>query len=83
MFTSEDWDLGHQTLLANRSGTMFRVCVDDLTRETAPYPSLKPTSTLTSHLGRFPFVRTDQPDPSLRNENFTINQNYPARSVKS
>ena len=34
-------------------------------------------------LGRFPFVRTDQPDPSLRNENFTINQNHPARSVKS
>ena len=33
--------------------------------------------------GRFPFVRTDQPFPSLSNENFTINQNYPARSVKS
>ena len=34
-------------------------------------------------LGCFPFVRTDRQDPSLRNENFTINQNYPARSVKS
>ena len=33
-------------------------------------------------LGCFPFVRTDRQDPSLRNENFTINQNYPARSVK-
>ena len=31
----------------------------------------------------FPFFRTDRPDPSRRNENFTINQNYPARSVKS
>ena len=38
MFRSEDWDLGHQTLSANRSGTMFRVCVDDLTRETAHLP---------------------------------------------
>ena len=28
-------------------------------------------------------VRTDRPDPSRRNENFAINQNYPARSVKS
>ena len=35
------------------------------------------------NLGLFPFVRTDRPDPFLRNENFTINQNYPARSVKS
>ena len=34
-------------------------------------------------LGRFSFVRTDRPDPSRRNENFTFNQNYPARSVKS
>ena len=34
-------------------------------------------------LGRFPFVRTDRPDPSWSNENFTINQNYPATSVKS
>ena len=34
-------------------------------------------------LRRFPFFRTDRPDPSRRNENFTINQNYPARSVKS
>ena len=34
-------------------------------------------------LGRFPFVRTERPDPSRRNENFTINQSYPTRSVKS
>ena len=34
-------------------------------------------------LGRFPFVRTDRPDHSRRNENFTSNQNYPTRSVKS
>ena len=34
-------------------------------------------------LGRFPFVRTDKPDLSSRNENFTFNQNYPARSVIS
>ena len=34
-------------------------------------------------LGRFPFVRTDRPGHSLRNEDFTFNQNYPARSVKS
>ena len=34
-------------------------------------------------LGRFSFVRTGQPDPSLHNENFTVNQKYPARSVKS
>ena len=32
--------------------------------------------------GRFPFVRTDRPDHSRNNENFTSNQNYPARSVK-
>ena len=31
----------------------------------------------------FSFVRTDWPDHSRRNENFTFNQNYPARSVKS
>ena len=35
------------------------------------------------HLGRFPFVRTDRPGHYRRNENFTFNQNYPARSVKS
>ena len=35
------------------------------------------------HLGRFPFVRTDRPDPSRSNENFTFDQNYPTRSVKS
>ena len=34
-------------------------------------------------LGRFPFVRTDRPGHSLRNENSTFNQSYPARSVKS
>jgi len=34
-------------------------------------------------LGRFRFVRTDRPDQSRRNENFTFHQNYPARSVKS
>ena len=34
-------------------------------------------------LGRFPFVRTNRPDHSSQNENFTFNQNYPARSVKS
>ena len=27
------------------------------------------------------FVRTDRPDHSYHNENFTFNQNYPARSV--
>ena len=32
-------------------------------------------------LGRFRFVRTDRPDQSRRNENFTFHQNYPARSV--
>ena len=35
------------------------------------------------HLRCFPFVRTDRPDPSCSNENFTINENYPATSVKS
>ena len=29
--------------------------------------------------GRFLCVRTDRQDPSCRNENYTINQNYPAR----
>ena len=29
-----------------------------------------------------PFVKTDRQAPSRRNENFTFNQNYPARSVK-
>ena len=33
--------------------------------------------------GRFRFVRTDRPNQSRRNENFTFHQNYPARSVKS
>ena len=33
--------------------------------------------------GRFPFVRTDRPDHSRRNENFTVDQNYLSRSVKS
>ena len=36
-----------------------------------------------TNLGRFPFVRTDRPDPSRSNENFTFDQNYPTRSVKS
>ena len=30
-----------------------------------------------------PFVKTERTAPSRRNENFTFNQNYPARSVKS
>ena len=34
-------------------------------------------------LGRFPFVRTDRPDHSRRSDNFSFNQNSPARSVKS
>ena len=29
-----------------------------------------------------PFVQTERPAPSRRNENFTSNQNYPAKSVK-
>ena len=38
-----------------------------------------------TNLECFPFVRTDQPDHSYHNENFSCNQNYPARSewVKS
>ena len=35
------------------------------------------------YLWRFPFVRTDRPGHSLRNENCIFNQSYPARSVKS
>ena len=34
-------------------------------------------------LGRFPPFRTDWPDHSRRNDNFSFNQNSPARSVKS
>ena len=34
-------------------------------------------------LGRLPFVSTDRPDHSRRNDNFPFNQNSPARSVKS
>ena len=34
-------------------------------------------------LGHFPFVRTDRPDHSHRNENFTLYQNYPATLVSS
>ena len=34
------------------------------------------------YLGRFPFVTTDRPDHSRRNNNFPFNQNSPARSVK-
>ena len=37
----------------------------------------------TIYLGSFPFVRTDRPGHSRRNENFTFYQSYPARSVKS
>ena len=33
-------------------------------------------------LGHFPFVRTDRPDHSCRNDSFPFNQNSPARSVK-
>ena len=40
-------------------------------------------NTHTEHLGRFPSVRTDWPDHSRRNDNFTFNNNYPTRSVKS
>ena len=32
--------------------------------------------------GCFPFVRTDQPDHSRRDEKFTFNHNYAVRSVK-
>ena len=35
------------------------------------------------YLGRFPFVRTDLPDNSRSNKNFTFNQNYPSRPVRS
>ena len=35
-----------------------------------------------SLLGHFPFVRSDWPDHSRHNENFTFNQNYPATFVK-
>ena len=35
------------------------------------------------HFNRaLPFVQSERPAPSRRNENFTFNQNYPARSVK-
>ena len=34
-----------------------------------------------TNLECFPFVTTDRPDHSYHNENFTFNQNYPARSV--
>ena len=34
-------------------------------------------------LGRLPFVRTDRPDHSRRNDNFLFNQNSPGRLVKS
>ena len=39
--------------------------------------------TVNSILGRFPFVRTDWPGYSHRNEKITFNQSYRARSVKS
>ena len=34
-------------------------------------------------LGRFPFVRTDRPVHSRRNDNFIFDQSYPSRSIKS
>ena len=34
-------------------------------------------------LGHFSLVRTDRPDHSHRNENFTLYQNYPATLVAS
>ena len=38
---------------------------------------------LLSDLGSFPFVRTDRPGHSRRNESFSFYESYPARSVKS
>ena len=38
-------------------------------------------SSLGANLGHFPFVRTDWPDYSRRNDNFTLNQTYPAWSM--
>ena len=43
----------------------------------------KPFKVALTFIDYFPFVKTDRPDPSSRNKNFTFNQNYPARSVKS
>ena len=48
-----------------------------------PFESNFSSADYPAALRRFPFFRTIRPDPSRRNENFTINQNYPARSVKS
>ena len=31
-------------------------------------------------MGHFPFVKTDWPENSSHNDNFTFNQNYPQRS---
>ena len=45
--------------------------------------SLKGDQEFNPRQRHFSFVRTDWPDHSRRNENFTFNQNYPARSVKS
>ena len=39
-----------------------------------------PRSIIGNYLRRFTVVRTDQPDHSRPNENFTFNQNYPARN---
>ena len=38
-------------------------------------------TTVKDGLGHFPFVRTDQPDHFRRNDNLTLNQNYPSRSI--
>ena len=43
----------------------------------------KPFKVALTSIDYFPFVKTDHPDPSSLNKNFTFNQNYPARSVKS
>ena len=31
-------------------------------------------------MGHFPFVKTDRPENSSQNDNFTFNQNYPVKS---
>ena len=38
------------------------------------------TKDICIHLGHFPFVRTDRPENSSQNDNFTFNQNYPVKS---
>ena len=44
---------------------------------------LQVVSQIQSNQGRFPFVRTDRPNHSQRNEKFHFNQISPARSVES